>query len=125
MVKASDLKEDQELLEEIGKIVNIEVIHQNPRMTGEKMYWNRGLGVKNYTKEEYHDFLKAMIMLTMRHPQVFWADRWNTFLKSIEFSEITNTNLYDAYDHFSKNEMMEQAKEKNWFAFSPFFSVSL
>ncbi|MBE5863363.1 MAG: hypothetical protein E7295_11000 [Lachnospiraceae bacterium] len=122
LVKASDLKEDQELLEEIGKIVNIEVIHQNPRMTGEKMYWNRGLGVKNYTKEEYHDFLKAMIMLTMRHPQVFWADRWNTFLKSIEFSEITNTNLYDAYDHFSKNEMMEQAKEKNWFAFSPFFS---
>ena len=121
LVRSSDLKEDNELLEKIDKVVNIEVIHHNPRMTGEKMYWNKSLVRTNYTKKEYSGFLKAMVGLILKHPQVFWADRWNTFLRSVELSESTNTNLYDAYDDFFKNEMMEQAKKQKWFAFYPLF----
>ena len=121
LVRMSDPKIDQLELEKIGKIVNLQMVHQNPRKTGEMMFFTDKFIKEGYSKKEYKGFLEALLSLCVKYPKVFWTERWNTFLRSVELAEKTKTNLYDAFDEFNKNEMMAQVKDKNWFAFKPIF----
>ena len=121
LVRMSDPIADHEELKKIGVIFDLEIIHQNPSKTGEKMFWIEGFVKSGYSKQEYRDFLKAIATLSLKYPKVFWVERWNTFLRSVEISEKTNTNLYDAFDEFLQNEMIKQAKTKNWISFTPIF----
>ena len=77
-VRAADYAEDEDELEAIDKVLDLEVIHNNPTYQGERLYWYTSC-VRRYSQEEYTDFLKAFIKLSLKYPKVVLTERWNIF----------------------------------------------
>ena len=62
----------------INKVLDVEFILENPGNTGEKNFWMEGV-VKDYSDEEYYDYLKAYLKLAIKYPDVTFKSMWNIF----------------------------------------------
>ena len=81
VVEASDDIKDKEELEAINKIVDVEFIKDNPDMLSEDVYKTVGIG-KEYTDEEYSEFLKGYIKLALKYSEVALESMWKMFWKA-------------------------------------------
>lgn len=73
----SDWKE----IEVINKVVDVEYILENPENSGETNFWHEGV-VRDYTDEEYSDYLKAYLKLAIKYPDVVFKSMWGIFEKA-------------------------------------------
>ena len=87
LVRVADYEDNVEEFAAIDKVTDLEVIFNNPTMNGETLYWSTGcVRTRNdnpdddYTKEDYHNYLKAFIKLSLKYPKVVIAERWNLFI---------------------------------------------
>lgn len=80
LIKASD-ETDKEEIEIINKVVDVEYVLENPEDTGEACFWTEDV-VKDYTDEEYFDYLKAYLKLAIKYPEVTFKSMWNIFEKA-------------------------------------------
>ena len=80
IIKSSD-ESDKKELEIINKVIDVEYVLENPEKTGELYYWTTGV-VKDYTEEQYSDYLKAYLKLALKYPKVTINSWWNIFVKA-------------------------------------------
>lgn len=80
IIKISD-ESDKKELEAINNIIDVNYILENPEKTGELYYWTNGL-VRNYTEEQYSNYLKAYLKLAIKYPDVTFKSLWNIFMRA-------------------------------------------
>ncbi len=70
-------EDDQELLNDIAKVINIQVIKDNPERDGGSLTYGGGLvkSSSEYSAEEYTLFKKSLIKLALRHPDIVLKER--------------------------------------------------
>ena len=78
-VAARDQRND--LLTEIDKVININYIIDNENLTGEQVFWMDG-SVRDYSVEEYSAYLKTVIKLCIKYPDVVLSNRTRSFMKT-------------------------------------------
>lgn len=74
-------EEDKQELEIIDKVIDVQFLKDNPKMSAEKAYWEKDV-VREYSDEEYSNYLKAYIKLALRHPDTVIKAMWEMFVKS-------------------------------------------
>ena len=80
LVRNSD-ESDKEEIEIINKVIDVQFIIDNPDKTSEKCFWEEDV-VKDYSKEEYNNYLKAYVKLALKHPDVVLKSMCKMFLKT-------------------------------------------
>lgn len=131
VVRAADSEEDAKELAAIDKVADIEIILDNPALGGEALYWSTGC-VRNrnddsnddYTDEDYSNFLKAFIKLSVKYPQRVVAERWALFIKGsgITGEAVTNVDMTARlFDADNESAAAQTIAQKGWIAYSPVF----
>lgn len=80
IIKNSD-ETDEEELERINKVIDVEYVLENPEKTGELYYWTTGV-VKDYSEEQYVEYLKAYLKLALKYSDVTFKSWWNIFVNA-------------------------------------------
>lgn len=100
--------QDRKLLDSIDQVVNVEVTLQGAAKgkSGINLFWGEPNFQRNYTAQQFAEFKSAFYQLAMKYPQVFLAERWETFCDSSDLLENT-TELFTRdgvlnYENFKK-----------------------
>lgn len=131
LVRTADYEEDAEELACIDKVTDLDVIRNNPTFSGEFLFWNTGC-VRNrndnpyddYTDEDYSNFLKAFVKLSLKYPKVVISERWHLFLVGSGITGESFCNVPGAaalFDENNGNRAAEVTQTRGWIANSPFF----
>lgn len=124
LVRVADYEEDAELLTGINRVADLEVIHNNPTMNGESLYWGTDIVKTGYTDEDYDAFLKATVKLSLKYPKVVILERLNMFIRGSGISGLAVTNVGNTaalFDENNGNKWANTTQEKGWFANTPVF----
>lgn len=125
VVHASDKIEDAELLSDLSKVLNLDVIYNNPEVNGEILYWNYGVVKKGYTDKDYNACLKAFVKLCLKYPNVVIAERFNIFAQSTNINGTTCMNVDNAATLFDSEYKDDNHKlnflSANWITNKPIF----
>ena len=127
LVRAADCTEDADVLREIDRVVSLEVIHNNPVMNGEGLYWSTDVVKESYSDEDYKAFLKAIVKLSIKYPKVVFAERWNIFIHGSGVTGGSVTNIGSAsslFDAGNDNSAAQIVQSKEWIANSPVFKTA-
>ena len=103
LVRVANNQEDSQLLDELNKVVDLDIINSNPNWDGVTLYWNTNVVREDYTKENYKSFLNAFIKLSIKYPKVVIKERWNVFMSTLGVSDDTYTNVEYAATLFDEN----------------------
>lgn len=120
LVRTANEDEDAEILLAIDQVISIDAIYDNPEMNGEELYWNCDLVQKGYTKEQYHDYMKALLSLGMKYPKDLVKERMGVFLDSIGLGEYNSAAIVklsaELFDYPYQNTYAEkfQGLEAIW-----------
>lgn len=110
VVRVSDPEADAAELAAIDKVANLEVIRSNPALNGEGLYWSTDcVRTQNadpdddYTEEDYRNFVKAFVKLSLKYPRTVIKERWDLFVAGAgitgnTISNATSAALYDEVD---------------------------
>ncbi len=87
--------QDRKLLGVIDQVVNVEVTLQGAAegKTGINLFWGEPQFQREYTAEQFAEFKSAYYQLVVKYPDVFLAERWETFCDSSDLLENT-TDLF-------------------------------
>lgn len=80
LIKVCDESDKQEI-EVINKVLDVEFILENPNNSGERNFWIEGV-VRDYSDEEYSNYLKAYLKLAIKYPDITFRSMWNIFEKA-------------------------------------------
>lgn len=126
LVRGANKEKDKDLLNDISKVLDLDVIYENDD-SGEKLFWGTNVVKKNYSDNEYRDFLKAFIKLSFEYPQTVIKERWNLFIVASGITGQTTTNIdysYHFFDDNNNNTSSQNMIEQNWLLNKP-LSVNL
>lgn len=119
LVINADKERDKEILSEMDKVINLNVIYQNPNESAERLYWDKDLIKKGYSNADYKNYIRAYLKLVFRHPLTAFKPMWNNFLASAGITTIENgypllrSNLY-VYDIlFEEQSEMDRLIDEN------------
>jgi len=131
LVRAADPETDADELEAIDKVMDVQIILDNPGMHGEALYWNtpvlrnsNGDAEDDYTDAEYSEFMKAFIKLSLKHPGPVFDERWNIFVATSNIDGRATMNVCDSaflFESWNTNQIAKNAFARGWYAFSPVF----
>lgn len=124
LVHAADPEEDTELLKELSRVLNLDIIYENPEVNGEQLYWNYGVVRQSHTQEDYKACLKAFVKLCLKYPQIVIHERMALFVRSAGLkgnSVSTINDTYYFYDREGGNRMAERVRNAGWIANRPIF----
>lgn len=119
LVRRSDQTKDQQELQAIGKIVDLNIIRDNPKSHGESLYWNKKFVKKDYSKKDYQEYLKSIMKLTLKYPFVVFYERMKLFYDGAIVPRIDNTATARLFDPKSNNTNGIQFKSAKWVANKP------
>ncbi len=121
LVRAADLEEDADSLKAIDKVTDVKIILDNINLNGEYLFWTTDCVRESYSHEEYVDFTKALIKLSIKYPKVVAIERMNQFIRATNLNGRTVYNDDSAYifDNDCDNEYQLAVYEKNWIAYKP------
>lgn len=104
--RAYDEEEDRELLADIDRVVDVDIIRKGAAegKSGISLFWGEADFQKEYTDEEYDAFKSAYYKLVLKYPDTFLKERWDCFVHSVDLLQNT-TELFSAegvanYDRF-------------------------
>ncbi len=129
LVRMADYVDDSKELAIINKVTDVKIIRDNPSLNGEQLYWKTKC-VKNrnnnhddyYSNEDYYNYLKAFIKLSLKYPIVVVSERWNLFMRGAGITGDSYNNVTGAARLFEKNNGNNAAKvtlDRGWIANSP------
>lgn len=121
LIRAADYEMDSKELRLIDKVTSLEQIHNHPAFNGEGLYWSGGTVRGGYSEEEYDDFVKAIVHLSLKYPKVVIAERWNLFVSATNINGASATNVGGAatlLDEDTTNTAAIRAREQGWIAWS-------
>lgn len=117
VVRVADYREDAECLDAIDKVANIELIHNNPDMGGEALYWGAHAYRDDYNSEDLKESIIALAKLSIKYPGAVITERWNMFIKASGITGAAwrinwqSSILFDQDDSSSYDEAF---KESGW-----------
>lgn len=121
LVEAADANadaQDRKLLDVIDQVINVEVTLEGAAegKSGINLFWSRPEFQRNYTSEQFSEFKSAFYQLAAKYPDVFFAERLNTFLGSSDLLENT-TQLFTKdgvwnYETFKKYPFSKPISDK-------------
>lgn len=131
LVRAADSEADAKELAMIDKVADLEVIRDNPSLNGNALYWSTGC-VRNlnddpeddYTEDDYKEFLKGVVKLSLKYPDVVASERWNIFIKGSGITGESSNNVNNAaalFEPDNGNSAAETTFAKGWVAYSPVY----
>lgn len=125
LVRSADLDADYECLSYIDKITKLEIIYENPDMSGTALYWNTDIMNNGYTDDDYSNYWIAFLSLSLKYPEVFFAERWNMFIHGIGVvglhPEKTNVQKSAEFYENNNNSALERMTSGTWIATRPVF----
>lgn len=110
LVRSCNDSENVELINQVGKVIDLDVISANPDLNGEQLFWDMNLVKDNYTEKDYNNFVKAFTKLLLSHPDIFLKERWDVFTKGMGLTGVTITNISEAARLFDNNNSIITAK---------------
>lgn len=111
-VRAADPEADADLLKDIDAVVDTELMWEKPEVNGEDLLWKHDLKIKDYSEQEYGEFMNAFVKLCMRYPKAVAKERIKVFLDTSAILGRTNpTNVVGAYYLFDPEEQNDNQKE--------------
>lgn len=72
---------DKEHLEKIDKVIDVDYILNNPDKGSEELFWDEEV-MREYSNEEYSEYLKTYAKLLIKYPDVAFKSMWKMFFKS-------------------------------------------
>lgn len=124
LVRVSDAEKDQECLEIINKVIDLNMVYENPQMNGEGLYWNN-VTRPDYTKEDYREYLKAFMKLSIKYPKTVIKERLNLFADCIgmhgQEKMVTNVFTVHLFDDADPNTRAGVFQNMDWVANKPVF----
>jgi hypothetical protein len=126
LVRVADVEEDAGLLADIDKVTKLEVIYNNPTQSGLSLYWDTDTDVvrDGYTNEDYHNYVVAIVKLSLKYPDVVIAERWNMFIRGSGITGAETSNVERAaklFDDDNNNAAATETLSKGWIANTPVF----
>lgn len=103
LVREADDIEDIEELSSIDKVADLEIIYANPDLRGSIMYWNTDVVRENYTREDYSEFVSAIVKLSVKYPIVVIKERWRIFIDGSGITGRAISNVSDAADLYDND----------------------
>ena len=82
LVQHADETKDKKELDQIDKVMDVKHIKEHPNVPSEIIYWSDGV-VKKYSDEEYSNYLKSYMKLTLKYPDVAFKSMWELFADSV------------------------------------------
>ncbi len=82
LIRVSDTQKDQEYLEAVDRVIDLDMVYENPQWNGEELYWS-DVTRYGYTKEEYRKYLVAFMILSLKYPRTVVKERLTLFAASI------------------------------------------
>ncbi len=122
LVRNADPAADKEVLQTIDRVVDCTIICNEPSIPGTG--WGTDIIRNGYTDEEYGAFVRAIVSLSLKYPQVVLTERWRVFGKALGVTEWSKTNVEDSavlYDGTQESLPAEAVFEKGWVANKPVF----
>lgn len=109
VIKAEE-ENDKESLEKVDKVLNVDLILKNKEKSGIRLYWEQESNVrKDWSKEEYNEYMKTYFKLILKYPTIFIKERTNEYIRSNGLVPNTKNNTYDPnYDMTLKYVMLLQ-----------------
>lgn len=117
VVRAANYDEDKKYIKAINKIVNVDVIHANPKSGGEALYWADGARRDRYTQEDFKDSVSALVKLSIKYPKAVAAERWNVFVRAMGVKGHTwriNWQSAKLFEEDNESNYDEIFKENGW-----------
>ena len=115
VIRASDKERDAALLNDINKVLDIEFIYQDKdNRLGEALYWTGKLVRKNYTQEDYSEYLNAFFRICARYPLTVCRERISIFLRAVGLYgwHVTNVSPASRLFHIEDENMRKDVYEK-------------
>lgn len=122
LVRNADPVTDAEELLTIGRVVDWERIRRETSIPGTG--WGTDIIQGGYSDEEYGAFVRAVVTLSLKYPEVVVAERWHVFGKALGVTERSKTNVEDSavlFDGTRENLPADAVLEKGWIANKPVF----
>lgn len=82
LVLAADTVHDKDLLNDLSRVINLDIIYDNPTKSGTSLYWKYKIFNDNYTKEDYSTCLSAFIKLCLKYPAIVLQERTSLFIQA-------------------------------------------
>lgn len=131
LIRAADPVEDAEELASIDKVMDLQIVYENPTLDGEMLYWGtQCVRTRNddptddYTDQDFGDYIKAFLKLSVKYPGVVLKERVNLFLQSAGVKGQMTTNVSAAailFQDDTDNLAAQNTLSKGWFADTPVF----
>ena len=93
LVRAADPTEDATELESMDKVTDLSIIYDNPTLGGEALYWGVCCVREGYTEDDYNNYLKALIKLSLKYPKAVINERLSIFKISSGVTGYTVNNI--------------------------------
>lgn len=93
LIRHADLEKDQDALAQISNVVHVDMVRAEPEKRGEAIYWEYKDYKRNYTKQEYREYLKGFLTLCKRYPEVVWNERFLMFKRTSGIKEKSVNNV--------------------------------
>jgi hypothetical protein len=127
LVRTADVWEDAALLADVDKVINLSILDVYSNRGGLSMYFSVADTVRHgYTEEEFKDFVRAFVKLSIKYPKTVIAERWSVFVQSSGITGETWRNveksaiLYDEdFADSDKNPLVDVPAWEGWLATEP------
>ncbi|EHI55837.1 hypothetical protein HMPREF9333_00880 [Johnsonella ignava ATCC 51276] len=114
LVLNADKAKDKDILSEMDKVIDLNVIYQNPDETAERLFWDKDLVRKEYSDADYKKYMGAYLKLVLRYPLRAFKPMWDNFLASSGITTVENgypllrSNIYVYDTLFEEQSEMER-----------------
>ena len=129
LIRHADYVKDEKELTTINKVLDLNIIYENPSLNGENLYWGTGCvrtrntdPLDDYSDMDYKNYLRAFIKLAIRYPKIVIKERVELFMSSIGMKGecVRNTNkAVELFDVNSENEIAKRTQKMKWIANTP------
>ena len=121
LIRVADTEEDTEDLAAFDKVVSVKVVLDNPDIDGEHIQL-RTNAVRDYSEEEFSNFVKSFVHMSLKYPKVVLTERTHLFVHASGALGDAVTCTPTAVGAFEPGSTIETAKildKHDWFANKP------
>lgn len=123
VIREADDK-DKILLDDVSRVLNLDAILSN-RDNGTTLYWKGESVRSNYSKEDFHKYMLAFFLLSIRHSDIVFRERWDMFIRSLSLYGKTHHTIHAETRilFFSDNKSLASKifREATWPLNSPIY----
>jgi len=113
LVKKADVNKDKNALENINKLIDINLIYENPELPGEGYFW-MGIVRGDYTSDDYTSYLKGYMNLALKYPKVTFNTMWDMFVKTSGVDVKKDITLQRTTVNATTGGTLQLFENENW-----------